>query len=473
MLYHLAAPLEDLLSGFRIFQYITFRATFAALLAFLVATVVGPGIVRSLRQRKIAGYTRTGSDAVDKRRGAKADVPTMGGVILLIGVGLSGFLFVRLDTPYTWIILLSFLLFGGLGAMDDWRKLNRGGGKGMPERHKMLGQLLIATLAIGSLYALGSAQDGLALLRSPSLKESPYRRGWTQRHEVRAGTTWSLLAERYLGDGTRGDEIAQLNGVTREQIQAGAVTLEAGEVEARRGPPPVGREVRLPAAWPNPRDHHRADLQIPFFKHFCLDLGWLFLPFGLLVIVGASNAVNLTDGLDGLAIGTTATVTVALGIVAYAVGRVDFSRELYLFWVPEAGEIAVILAALLGGSLGFLWFNGYPATVFMGDTGSLSIGGILGVIAVALRHEVTLLVAGGLFVAEAASVIWQRSWFKWTRRRARLAGDAAATGQRWFRCAPFHHHYEQGGWHENKVTVRFWIVSIICVIAALATLKMR
>jgi len=477
MLYHLSALLEESLriEGLRLVRYITFRATFAAILAFLVATVVGPGIVRSLRQRKIAGHTKTGSEAVDARRNAKADVPTMGGVILLIGVGLSGLLFMRLDLPHTWIVLLSFLAFGALGAADDWRKLTRGGGKGMSERQKLAGQLLIATVAIGSLYALGNVEDGTPWLRGPSLKPDPYARGWVQRHTVGEGSTWRGIAERYLGDARRAEEIARLNGVPIERLGPAVLAAPAGAPEeaARTGAPPTGIEIRLPAAWPDPHDHHRADLQVPFFKRFCLDLGLLFLPLGILVIVGASNAVNFTDGLDGLAIGTTATVALALAVVAYVVGRVDFSRELYLFWVPEAGEIAVILAALLGGALGFLWFNAYPATVFMGDTGALSIGGILGVTAVAIRHELTLLLAGGLFVAETLSVIWQRSWFKWTRRVARRRGDPQATGKRWFRCAPFHHHYEQGGLHENKVTVRFWIVSVICALAALATLKTR
>jgi phospho-N-acetylmuramoyl-pentapeptide-transferase len=152
---------------------------------------------------------------------------------------------------------------------------------------------------------------------------------------------------------------------------------------------------------------------------------------------------------------------------------VDFSRDLYLFHVPEAGELAIIGAALFGGSLGFLWFNGYPATVFMGDTGSLAIGGIFGVLAVILRLEFTLFLAGGMFVAEALSVIWQRLWFKGTRRAARRRGEPNPTGKRWFRCAPFHHHFKQGGLHENKVTVRFWIVSVVCALVALATLKIR
>jgi phospho-N-acetylmuramoyl-pentapeptide-transferase len=276
---------------------------------------------------------------------------------------------------------------------------------------------------------------------------------------VAPGEDFAALAAAHLGDAGRAREVAALNGYVTPQ----------GTVLA----PEAGATVRLPSPRHDPRDHHRADLQVPLVKSFCLDLGLLLIPFGILVIVGASNAVNLTDGFDGLAIGATATVAVTLAVTAYVVGRADFSRDLFLFHVPEGGELAVIAAALAGGSLGFLWFNAYPASVFMGDTGSLAIGGILGVLAVALRHELTLLVAGGLFVAEALSVLWQRSWFKWTRRVARRRGDPGATGRRWFRCAPVHHHFQQGGWHENKVTVRFWIVSVVCALVALALLKVR
>lgn len=480
MLYHLFSQLEDVLSGFRLIHYITFRAAFAAILAFLVATVVGPGIVSSLAKRKIAGFSRTGSDEVDGQRSAKADVPTMGGVILLIGVALSGFLFARLDTPYTWLVLLSFLAFGALGALDDWKKLSDPQSRGISEKQKLGGQLLIALLAIGTLYGLGNAQDGTPWLRGPAMKADPYALRWVKRHTIREGESWSSISGKYLNNAARGREIAVHNGVPADKVNSAVLSVPAGSdlcdpdtPEAALFAPVVDREIDLPASWPDPRDHHRADLQVPFVKRFCLDLGLLFIPLGILVIVGASNAVNLTDGLDGLAIGVTATVAVAFAVVAYVVGRVDFSRELHLFYVPEAGEIAVIAAALVGGSLGFLWFNGYPAQVFMGDTGSLSIGGILGVIAVALRHEITLLIAGGLFVSEALSVIWQRVYFKSTRRKAQKAGVPDATGKRWFRCAPHHHHWQLGGLHENKVTIRFWIISVICVVAALAILKVR
>jgi phospho-N-acetylmuramoyl-pentapeptide-transferase len=450
VLYHLFTSLKDAVGSFRLFEYVSFRAAFAAILAFLVSTVVGPGIVESLRKRKLAGYSPTGSGQVDEKRRLKAGVPTMGGVILLIGVALSGFLFVRLDMPVTWIVLGSFLLFGALGAMDDWRKLTHAKGHGMSERQKLLCQLLISGAAISGLYALGNAETGEPWMRGPTLEASPYR-----SVKAQAGDTWETLAER-VGFSDRAMELARFNdrfgplGI-KEPLRAGAVV----RLPDRRG------------------DHHRTDLQAPFSKRFCWDLGLLFIPLGILVIVGASNAVNLSDGLDGLAIGTTATVAAAFAVIAYLVGRVDFSRDLYLFHVPEGGELAIVGAALLGGSLGFLWFNGFPATVFMGDTGSLSIGGILGVLAVALRHELTLFLAGGLFVVEALSVLLQRAYFKLTRRAARKRGEPNPTGKRWFKIAPLHHHFEALGWHENKVTVRFWIVSVICVLAALASLKMR
>lgn len=458
MLYHLFHPLQEIVSGFRLFDYITFRATWAAVLAFLVATVVGPGIVASLKRRKVAGYVATGSGVVDAERKRKAEVPTMGGVILLVGVALSGFLFARLDTPYTWIVLVSFLAFGALGAADDAKKLRDPKSQGMQPRHKLFGQVTIAFLTITALYALGNTEDGTPWLRGPEMKPSPYGQ-WVKRHVVEPGDTWATIAEQRYGDQSRGGQIARYNGRVGR----------TGEAPA----PLAGREIRLPPPWPDPSDHHRADLQVPFVKSFCLDLGLLFIPLGILVIVGASNAVNLTDGLDGLAIGITATVASAFAVIAYIVGRVDFSRELHLFYVPEAGELGVIAAALAGGSLGFLWFNGYPAQVFMGDTGSLSIGGILGVLAVALRHEFTLAIAGGMFVVEVLSVVAQRTYFKQTRRAARRRGEANPQGKRLLLCAPLHHHYQFQGLHENKVTVRFWIVSVICILLALASLKMR
>jgi phospho-N-acetylmuramoyl-pentapeptide-transferase len=201
-------------------------------------------------------------------------------------------------------------------------------------------------------------------------------------------------------------------------------------------------------------------IAVPFFKNAVLNVGWFFLPFGIFVVIGASNAVNLTDGLDGLAIVPAMIATACFGFIAYVVGNVIFANYLQVHHVPGAGELAVFCAALIGAGIGFLWFNAPPASVFMGDTGSLSIGGALGAISIVTKHEIVLAIVGGLFVLEAASVIVQVASFK-------------LTGRRVFRMAPLHHHFEQKGWEEPTIVIRFWIIASILAIAGLATLKLR
>jgi len=204
----------------------------------------------------------------------------------------------------------------------------------------------------------------------------------------------------------------------------------------------------------------RDTIAVPFFKNVLLDLNWFFLPFGVFVVIGASNAVNLTDGLDGLAIVPAMIAAGCFALIAYLVGNTIFANYLQLHHVPGAGELAVFCGAMVGASLGFLWFNAPPASVFMGDTGSLSIGGALGTISIVTKHEIVLAIVGGLFVLEAVSVIVQVASFKMTGRRV-------------FRMAPLHHHFEQKGWEEPTVVIRFWIIASILAIAGLATLKLR
>ncbi len=204
----------------------------------------------------------------------------------------------------------------------------------------------------------------------------------------------------------------------------------------------------------------RNELAFPVFKDALLNLGFLFVPFAIIVIVGAANAVNLTDGLDGLAIMPVMIAAATFGVISYFVGRVDFSDSLGLHYVPESGEILIFCAGLIGGGLGFLWYNAPPAAVFMGDTGSLALGGALGAIAVATKHEIVLAIVGGLFVVEALSVIIQVLYFK-------------RTGKRVFLMAPIHHHYEKKGWAEPQIVIRFWIISLILAVIGLATLKVR
>jgi phospho-N-acetylmuramoyl-pentapeptide-transferase len=213
------------------------------------------------------------------------------------------------------------------------------------------------------------------------------------------------------------------------------------------------------AMWLHPAEL-TGQLAFPVFKAFLLDLGWFFLPFAMLVIVGSANAVNLTDGLDGLAIMPVMIAAGSLGVIAYVVGRVDFTEYLDVHFVPGTGEITIFVAALIGGGLGFLWYNAPPAAVFMGDTGSLALGGALGAIAVATKHEIVLAIVGGLFVVEALSVIIQVAYYKRTKKRV-------------FLMAPIHHHFEKKGWAEPQIVIRFWIVSLILAMIGLATLKLR
>jgi phospho-N-acetylmuramoyl-pentapeptide-transferase len=213
----------------------------------------------------------------------------------------------------------------------------------------------------------------------------------------------------------------------------------------------------IPATWS----------QIPFFKTWHVDWHWLvYIFFVTVVITGSSNAVNLTDGLDGLAAGLGGIAAATFAIFAYVMGRIDLSDYLNLFYMPGVGELAIFCVALSGGCMGFLWFNAHPAEVFMGDTGSLAIGGVLGAVAVMLKAEFLLVIVGGVFVAEAVSVAAQTIYFKWTKKRA-------GVGRRIFRMAPLHHHFEQIGWHESKVIIRFWIAGVICAMIAFATLKIR
>ena len=265
------------------------------------------------------------------------------------------------------------------------------------------------------------------------------------------GFVWMVLMVT-LGFGLIGfaDDYAKVKRQTHNGV-SGRIRLAAGFVLAL-----------IAAAWA--MQLHPAELTgqlaFPIFKTFLLDLGWFFLPFAMIVIVGSANAVNLTDGLDGLAIMPVMIAAGSLGVIAYAVGRVDFTDYLGVHYVPDTGEILIFVAALIGGGLGFLWYNAPPAAVFMGDTGSLALGGALGAIAVATKHAIVLAIIGGLFVVEALSVIIQVLYYKRTQKRV-------------FLMAPIHHHFEKKGWAEPQIVIRFWIISLILAMIGLATLKLR
>lgn len=361
MFYHVLYPLHQTFSAFNVFRYITFRTAYAIMTALIISWLIGPYVIRLLRNLQVGQVVR---DDGPQSHLSKAGTPTMGGVLLLIALGVSTLLWGNLGNPYVWLVLGTTLCFGAIGFWDDYLKTVRKNPTGLRAKYKFGAEIIVAGVMVVLLLLV--AEDN--------------------------------------------------SGVTR--------------------------------------------LSVPLFKDLTPDLGWWYVPFAILVIVGTSNAVNLTDGLDGLAIGPVIIATLAYTGLSYVAGNANFAEYLNILHVPGAGEVAVFCGSLLGASLGFLWFNSYPAQVFMGDVGSLSLGGALGMIAVLAKHELLLMIIGGLFVIETLSVIVQVASFK-------------LTGKRVFRMAPLHHHFEEKGWQEPKVIVRFWIIAITLALLSLSTLKLR
>jgi phospho-N-acetylmuramoyl-pentapeptide-transferase len=351
-------PLRQYVSVLNLFQYITFRAAYAAITALLLSFLLGPWVIAKLRALKTEWAAREDTPASHQ---AKAGTPTMGGALIIVSVVVSVLLWQDPANVHTWVLVFAAVAFGAIGFADDVLKMSarkRGIGAGV----KFGGQLLVSTAIVVALYL--------------------------QR------TDTSTL------------------------------------------------------------------LYVPFLKHAVVDLSWLYVPFAVVLMVGYSNAVNLTDGLDGLAIGLVIMVALALTVLAYVSGRADFADYLQIPFIRGGGEIAVFCLALVGAAVGFLWFNAHPADVWMGDTGSLSLGGILGVVALILKKEVLILILGGVFVLETLSVTIQVVSFK-------------LTGRRVFRMAPLHHHFELSGWQESKVVARMWILGGLFAILGLSTLKIQ
>ena len=373
---HFLGELSDQLAAFNVFRYITFRAGGALLTSALIVFLFGPSIIRSLRFRQKKGQPIRADGPQTHFK--KAGTPTMGGIMILVGIVASTLLWADLGSVYVWAVLLVTLGFGAIGFYDDYLKVTKTSHLGFSGKARLGLEALIALIACTVIVLYGS--------------------------------------------------------------QAELVATDADGANAR---------IALSSA-----------LTFPFFKELILDLGLFFVVFAAFVIVAFGNAVNLTDGLDGLAIVPVMIATGTLGVIAYLVGNAIFADYLQIHFVAGTGELAIICGAVIGAGLGFLWFNAPPAAIFMGDTGSLALGGMLGTIAVAVKHEIVLAVIGGLFVMEAVSVVLQVASFK-------------LTGKRIFKMAPIHHHFEQLGWTESQVVIRFWIISIMFALIGLATLKLR
>ena len=392
MLLNLAQWLQTLspeFGFFRVFQYLTFRAVMAALTALLIGLVAGPFVIRRLAALKIGQPIR---EYAMQSHLAKSGTPTMGGVLILIGIAVSTLLWADLSNRFVWIVMIVTFGFGAIGWVDDWRKVVNKDPEGMPSREKYLWQSLIGLLA--ALYLVFS------IFESSNLRVLELFYSWVQS----------------------------------------------------------GFDVSLPP---------KAGLLLPFIKEVSYPLGVFgFVIMTYLVIVGSSNAVNLTDGLDGLAIMPVVMVGSALGVFAYVTGSSVYSKYLFFPYIPGSGELMIFCAAMAGAGLAFLWFNTHPAQVFMGDVGALALGGALGTIAVIVRQEIVLAIMGGIFVVEALSVMLQVTYFKYTKKKY-------GEGRRILKMAPLHHHFEKSGWKETQVVVRFWIITMLLCLVGLSTLKLR
>ena len=361
MLYNFLISLVDQFSALNVFRYLTFRTGLSVMTSMSIVFLIGAPFIKFIESHKITGPIR--EDGPIDHIVKKVGTPTMGGVLILIGILFGTLLWADLSNPYIWVLILVATSFGLLGAIDDYLKIKHRNSRGISSWMKLISQIALSLIAISLLIKFGD-------------------------------------------------------------------------------------------------NEHLRKIYFPFFKNLTLHLGLFFIPFAIFIIVGSSNAVNLTDGLDGLATVPVMLVALSFTLICYVVGNTVFSEYLQISYIADVGEAAVFCGSIVGACLGFLWFNAPPAKIFMGDTGSLSLGGSLGAVSIIAKHEIVLAIVGGLFVLETASVIIQVISFK-------------LTGKRVFMMAPLHHHFEKKGWPESTVVIRFWIISIILALIGLATLKLR
>lgn len=418
MLYHLFSYLDSTydIPGTGLFQYISFRAGMAVILSLIISMIFGKRIIAHLQNMQVGETIRNlGLEGQMQKQGT----PTMGGLIILASILVPGLLLANLNNIYVVLLLFSTVWLGMIGFLDDYIKVFRKDKKGLHGKFKILGQIGLGVIVGSVLYFNDSV-----LIREQVVPDFQF---------------------------VTSTELLELDGMMRDREQTVTTTVKSTKTT------------------------------IPFFKNNELDysvlLRWLgegyekwafliFIPIVILIITAVSNGANMTDGLDGLATGTSAIIGVALGILAYVSGNVIFSDYLNIMYIPNTGEMVIFMAAFVGACVGFLWYNSYPAQVFMGDTGSLALGGIIAVFAISIRKELLIPIMCGIFFVESLSVMIQVGYFKYTKRKY-------GEGKRVFKMAPLHHHYQMLGYHEAKIVQRFLIVGILLAIISIITLKVR
>jgi phospho-N-acetylmuramoyl-pentapeptide-transferase len=397
------------LPGAGLFKFITFRAGLAILISLMISLVFGRQLIDALRKKQIGESIRDlGLEGQLQKKGT----PTMGGLIILAAILVPVLLLAQLDNIYIQLLILTTVWMGFIGFLDDYIKVFKKNKEGLRGIFKVIGQIGLGIIV------------GAALYLHPDV---------VMKEELPAQENVSLLGESSRSIPTFG---------------------------------PAEKSLKTTIPFLKEATFDYMDLASVFGDR-AEDLAWLiFIPIVLFIVTAVSNGANLTDGLDGLAAGTSAIVAFALAVLAYVSGSVVFASYLDIMYIPNAGELVVFAAAFLGACIGFLWYNTFPAQVFMGDTGSLSIGGIIAVFAIAIRKELLIPILAGVFLVENLSVVLQVAYFKYTKKRF-------GEGRRIFLMSPLHHHYQKKGYHEAKIVTRFWIVGILLAVFSIITLKLR
>ncbi len=493
MLYYLAVLLLPYFDLVNVLTYHTVRAGGAVFTSFFVTLLLGPFVIHKLREMKIGQYIKKDyvADLHELHKG-KSGTPTMGGILILISTFVSLFIWGRLTNRFLWITMMVFCALGILGFIDDYIKLKRKHNDGLRARDKFLGQIVVGTIlgiylyfnpiTPGSIYLTVSDVKDWSKLKEqfaqglrnegdpeilficsripPMLKEHLLRLDLKKDLELEEQLLFIRILNQIIEkDGWQFDPIWKGKSLSSEVQTYLANDNKIKPFHKQRLGRLLIEHAFKDSFYKSPSSLH-TKVGVPGFKNLFIPLGIFYILFVCLIVVSVSNAVNLTDGLDGLAIGSSIISVMAYAGIAYIVSRADWSRYLFLTYVPEASELFVFGSALLGAGLGFLWYNGHPAEVFMGDTGSLSLGGAIASLAVLTKQELLLPLVAGIFVIEAGSVLLQVASFK-------------LTGKRIFRMAPLHHHFELLGWTETKVTLRFWIIALLFALLSLGALKLR
>ncbi|MDG2503983.1 MAG: phospho-N-acetylmuramoyl-pentapeptide-transferase [Flavobacteriaceae bacterium] len=406
MLYYLFELLEKLyqLPGASVFKYISFRAAAAVIISMGFSMVFGARIIAYLKRQQIGESIR---DLGLEGQKEKEGTPTMGGLIIILSTLIPVLLLARLNNIYIILLLITMVWMGFIGWVDDYIKIFKKNKEGLQGRFKIIGQVLLGICVGAILY--------------------------------------------FNPDVTVRTDVTPLN-----EIENTISVTESKNIKATL--------TTIPMLKNNEFDYHSL---IAWTGEASRNYVWLvFIPIVIFIITAVSNGANLTDGIDGLAAGTSAIIVFALGVFAWVSGNVNFAAYLNIMYIPNVGEISIFIAAFLGALIGFLWYNTYPAQVFMGDTGSLAIGAVISVIAIIVRKELLIPLLCGVFFIETLSVILQVSYFKYTRSKT-------GVGQRIFKMSPLHHHYQKLGFHESKIVARFWIIGIVLAVLTIVTLKLR